>query len=125
MNARFSLPRATVLALVMAGLALVFAGCKSTPKIDWNSRVGNYTYDQAVIELGPPDKMAPLTDGGTVADWIKYSSSGSVSFGVGTGFYGGHTAVGVGQTVPTGYRERILRLTFGPDHKLVSWSKNY
>jgi hypothetical protein len=85
--------------------------------------VGNYTYDQAVQELGPPDKLAPLSDGGTVADWIKYTSSGSVSFGVGTGFYGG--AVGVGHTVPTGYNEKILRLTFDPDHKLVRWWKNY
>ena len=125
MKARISLSGATILSLLF--MALV-CGCKSTPKIDWNSRVGNYTYDQAVHELGPPDKSTTLTDGKLVADWITRTSSGSVSFGFGTGVYGGSggTAVGVGQTVPTGYREKILRLTFGGEnYQLVSWWKNY
>jgi hypothetical protein len=49
--------------------ALVFAGC-ATQKVDWKSRVGNYTYDQAVHEYGPPDRSAKLEDGSTVADWV-------------------------------------------------------
>ena len=49
--------------------AILFAGCV-TPKIDWQSRVGHYTYDQAVMEFGPPDKSARLTNGATVADWL-------------------------------------------------------
>jgi len=110
--------------MLLAALGLIFAGCKSTPKIDWNSRVGNYTFDQAVAELGPPDKTAKLSDGKTVADWIK-RSSGGVSFGVGTGFYGGHTGVGVGEGISSGYGDKVLRLVFGPDNKLVSWAKNY
>jgi len=28
-------------------LALLLAGCASTPKVDWNSRVGSFTYDNA------------------------------------------------------------------------------
>ncbi len=105
-------------------LGLVFAGCTSTPKVDWNSRVGNYTYDQAVTELGPPDKMAKLSDGTTVADWIKHSHGGGMSFGVGTGFYsGGGTAVGTGVGTSTGYPDRVLRLTFGPDGKLAEYKK--
>ena len=117
--ARFILSSVLVLFFVAA-----VGGCKSTPKVDWSSRVGNFTYDQAVAELGPPDKSAKLTDGSTVADWIKHSGGG-VSFGVGTGFYGSHSAVGVGQSVGTGYHDKVLRLTFGADQKLVSWSKNY
>jgi len=67
--------------------AAYLAGCATTPRIDWNSRVGVYTYDQAVIELGPPDKMAKLSDGGTVAEWMTgrgryYGSS------PGYGYYG-------------------------------------
>ena len=104
---------------------LLSAGCKSTPKVDWNQRVGNFTYDQAVAELGPADKTAKLSDGKMVADWITRGSGGGFSFGVGTGFYGSHSAVGVGQTVATAPGDRVLRLTFGPDDKLVSWSKNY
>src|ERR1043166_8539424 len=46
------------------------AGCATTPKIDWNSRIGSYTYDQAVLEFGPPDRAATLTDGTRVVEWI-------------------------------------------------------
>ncbi len=110
--------------LIFAAWTLLTPGCKTAPRIDWDSRVGNYTYDQAVVDLGPPDRSTTLSDGKVVADWIT-QSSGGVSFGVGTGYWGGHTGVGVGQSIGTGYGERVLRLTFGPDHKLVSWVKNY
>jgi hypothetical protein len=125
MNGRLSDRRALVLGAVLVLLSSFFTGCKSTPPIDWNSRVGTYTYDNAVMELGPPDKSTTLTDGKIVADWIRITGSSSVSFGVGTGFPG--AAVGVGQTYNGGYNQRILRLTFSPepDFKLVSWWKNY
>jgi hypothetical protein len=113
------------LVLVLAVADLLFAGCKSTPKIDWNSRIGSYTYDQAVAELGPPDKSAKLSDGKTVADWIKHGGGGGFSFGVGTGFYGSHSAVGVGQSISTAPGDRLLHLVFGPDNKLVQCFKNY
>jgi len=114
-----------VSALVMLVLVVVsFAGCTTTKPIDWNNRVGSYTFDQAVTELGPPDKQAGLSDGKIVAQWITRRSGGT-SFSVGTGFYGGNTGVGVGQTVGTGYRDRVLTLTFGTNHVLAAWSKNY
>ena len=102
--------------------ALLLAGCASTPKVDWNSRVGSFTYDHAVAEMGPPDKSATLSDGSTVAEWfIKHSSS--VSFGVGTGFYSRGSSVGVGQTVGTSPAGEYLRLTFGADGKLTQWER--
>ena len=71
-------------ALVMLVLAVVFfAGCATTKPIDWNSRIGSYTFDQAVSELGPPDKQAKLSDGKTVAQWITHREGGT-SFSVGT-----------------------------------------
>ena len=109
MEAKISLKQAICFSVLLAILSFLFAGCKSTPKVDWNSRIGNYTYDQAVAELGPPDKTAKLSDGKTVADWIKHSNGGGVSFGVGTS---------------TGYPDRVLRLTFGPDGKLLEFKKN-
>ena len=112
------------LSLLLALLGFAAAGCKSSPKIDWDSRVGNYTYDQAVTELGPPDRSTPLTDGKLVADWIKRSNS-SVSFGVGTGYWGGSSAGGVGVGTTTGYGDKLLRLTFGVDHQLLQWWKYY
>lgn len=104
--------------------ALVIAGCATTRPIDWNSRVGSYTFDQAVTELGPPDKQAKLSDGKTVAEWITRREGGT-SFSVGTGFVGGNAGFGVGQTVGTGYSDRVLTLTFGTNNVLTAWSKNY
>ena len=123
MKFRISIRHAALPGLMLAVLSLAFAGCKTTPKVDWDSRVGNYTYDQAVIELGPPDKRATLNDGKTVADWITHRYGGS-SFSIGTGFYGSHGGVGVGQTTGSGYSDIVLRLTFGPDNKLMFWSKS-
>ena len=123
METKISLKQVICFSVLLAMLSIIVVGCKSTPKVDWNSRIGNYTYDQAVAELGPPDKTAKLSDGKTVADWIKHSSDGGVSFGVGTGFYGGHTGVGTGVSTSTGYPDRVLRLTFGPDGKLMDFKK--
>ena len=109
------------LLLFTAALAL-FAGC-ATHRVDWNTRVGHYTLDQAVVEFGPPDKQARLSDGKLVAEWIThYSNGGSVM--VGTGFYSHHTGVGIIQSTGPSYYEHKLRLTFNPDNVLSGWSKN-
>ncbi len=119
--AKFSL--LVVFTLVTAFLI----SCKSTPPVDWSSRVGTYTYDQAVTDFGPPDKQAKLDDGKTVAEWITHRSGGSgLSFG--TGFFSGGggsgMGVGVGQSIGTGSGDKVLKLTFGSDNKLAAWSKN-
>jgi hypothetical protein len=105
-------------------IAAVLAGCKTTPPIDWNSRVGTYTFDQAVTDLGPPDKQARLSDGKTVVEWITHRSGGS-GLSVGTGFGMGGVGLGVSQSVGSGYRDHVLKLVFDADKKLASWSKNY
>jgi hypothetical protein len=111
--------------LTVVALAAAFiVGCQTTKPVDWNSRVGNYTFDQAVTELGPPDKQAKLSDGKTVAEWITHRNGGS-GLSVGTGFYGGGVGVGMSHSVGQGYRDRVLNLTFDADNKLASWSKNY
>jgi hypothetical protein len=109
----------TVLAL------LVFAGC-ATHRIDWQARVGNYSYDQAVMEFGPPDKHAKLEDGTIVAEWLTsrgfttqtYSSSG---YGYYPSRYSGPMVPGYVET--TYYPGYFLRLTFTPDAKLRAWKK--
>jgi hypothetical protein len=109
---------------ILALATVLMVGCKTTKPIDWNSRVGTYTFDQAVTELGPPDKQTKLSDGKLVSQWITHRNGGT-SFGVGTGFYTGGVGVGVGQSVGSGYRDRILTLTFGANSMLAAWSKNY
>jgi hypothetical protein len=111
--------------LTVAALVAAFiVGCQTTKPVDWNSRIGNYTFDQAVTELGPPDKQAKLSDGKTVAEWITRRNGGS-GLSVGTGFFGGGVGVGMSHSVGQGYSDKVLKLTFGTDNKLASWSKNY
>jgi len=120
MNRLVKLSFLTMLALATA----LIVGCKTTKPIDWNSRVGTYTFDQAVTELGPPDKQTTLSDGKLVAQWVTHRYGGS-SFSVGTGFYTGGVGVGVGQTTGSAYPDRILTLTFGTNQVLTTFSKNY
>jgi len=104
--------------LLFSLLAVLFAGCAT--KTDWNARVGHYTYDQAVMEFGPPDKSARLTDGRLVVEWITRYNGGSTVF-VNSGFYPGQ--VGIVQSVgPSTYTD-ILRLTFDPHNVLYAWEK--
>lgn len=113
--------------LLLAVFGLMFVGCSSTKsKVDWNARVGNFTYDQAIIELGPPDKSAKFNDGKTMASWIVGHSTGGTGLTVGTGFYGGGAGIGVSQGIGSSSSyDRVLTLTFDKDGKLESYKKNY
>jgi len=104
----------------LLALTLLLTGCATT-RVDWNARVGSFTYDQAVVELGPPDKTAKLTDGQTVAEWIsRYAAPGTVL--VGGGYYPGPAGVSVMQTSPSYYESKLL-LTFGTNNVLAAWKK--
>ena len=127
MKTKFSVSKFLLLAILLTSLGFIFAGCStSKPKVDWNARVGNYTYDQAVTELGPPDKSAKLSDGKTVASWVTHRTSSGTGLSIGTGFYGGGGGVGVSQGIGSSSSyDRVLTLTFGTDNKLESVKKNY
>ena len=108
-------------------LALCLAGCATAPKVDWSSRVGSFSYDQAILELGPPDRSATLTDGTRVVEWLTWrgSSQGYVTtFGphYSHPYLYGPPAVFYSEPPSP---DRFLRLTFGPDGKLVSWQRVY
>lgn len=111
--------------VLLASLTVLLAsGCASKqPKVDWDARVGNYTFDQAVAELGPPDRQASLTDGKNVVEWIVGRTGGG-GFSIGVGTFTGHTGVGVSQTVGSGRRDKILRLTFDQNGQLLNWVRN-
>ena len=109
------------LGLVLALLALT--GCATRHKIDWAARVGNYTFDQAVLEFGPPTKQATLTDGTLVAEWQTqrgYTQTEYIpSAGYRRRYYGGY----YGTPMTTSSPDVFLRLTFGPDGQLNAWKK--
>ncbi len=98
---------------------LLFAGCATAGKTDWPGRLGNYTYDNAVKELGPPDKTETLSDGGRVADWF-FMRRGGMTVSLGLASFGSNSAAGTGTTLGTVGGRPTLRLTFGGDGKLQS-----
>jgi hypothetical protein len=122
MNAALFTARAGGKWLAITLAALVLAGCV-TQKIDWPARVGNYTYDQAIMELGPPDKSAKLTDGTVVADWLKHHAQTIVApepyFAPPGCYFGPLTPM----RTETYFPARYLRLTFGADGKLKTWKE--
>ena len=114
---------AKVLSLAILFLAAAFiTSCRTTPQVDWHSRVGIYTYNQAVAEFGSPDKQTKLSDGKTVDQWITLHGSTCL---VGGANAGGIDTIGGCQPVVQSFKDHVLELTFGPDGKLVSFSKNY
>jgi len=74
---------------MLCGVMILLAGC-ATGRINWEGRVGHYTFDEAVREMGPPDKSAVLSDGTRVAEWLTvkgrrmnsltYIGGGSIPF---------------------------------------------
>lgn len=104
----------------VAGLSLT-AGCVSGP--NWNQRIGKYTYDDALREFGPPDRIAATSDGMTVAEWATNRSAavavyGGPSWGWRARYWGPPVYAGVGFTPEYG-----IRLTFGVDHRLFAARK--
>ena len=114
---KFSLP--VILALAVAFLA----GCATTPPVDWNTRIGNYNYAQAVTDLGPPAREARLNDGKIVCKWFVQPTTGPrVNSGMSN--YG-NNGFGADQTIGSSYNNQMLQLTFGTNSTLTAWSKNY
>ena len=106
---------AAVLFLVIAFVT----GCATAPPVDWNSRVGHYTYAQAVNELGPPNRQVRLSNGATEFKWfLQTGGTGMNNNGMNNGF-------GVGQNISPGFSDRYLQLTFDAKGVLTDWSRNY
>ncbi|HRI12713.1 MAG TPA: hypothetical protein PLX89_06870 [Verrucomicrobiota bacterium] len=104
-----------LLVLLLAGLV---AGCAMRGP-DWKSLIGVATYDEAVLQLGPPNSVATLEDGTKVAEWLQSASRVYSTPGVGYGVWGpwgGGWSYGTVNSTPNVF----LLLTFGPDQKLAS-----
>lgn len=108
-------------------------GC-ATP-INWQARVGVYTYNQAVMDYGPPMSVTKLNDGSTVVEWMTDRSQMVVTPGP---YYSGPYYCGppyrsypwgvyYGPSRPaystTYFPARFLRLEFGADGKLKGWKE--
>ena len=106
----------------LAAVFFTFAfitGCATAPPVDWNSRIGHYTYAQAVSELGPPNRQSRLSNGATVSKWFLQPSTPAAgpNNGMNNGF-------GVGQSINVGLDDRYLQLTFDTKGVLTDWSRH-
>ena len=117
-------------ALLLIVLALLTGGCASGTRtvikdIDWGSRIGTYTYEEALAELGEPEVIGQSSEG-MIAEWSLWRSPAvSIGIGFGSGGYGHHTStgVGVGTSVSPPPSGEYLHLRFDKDGKLAEWSK--
>ena len=104
-------------------LAAALAGCVTAPRIDWTSRVGNFTYDQALMESGPPDRTAKLSDGTVVAEWQERPEQVVVApepyFAPPGCYFGPFTPMYSETRFPPLY----LHLTFAPDGRLEQFKE--
>lgn len=103
-------------------LAVLLAGC-ATPGNSWPERVSHYTRDQAILELGPPERSARLSDGTEVAEWLVRRGEIWVNPMPGGLYHHSLRWPGVGG-VPGSVTElpgEYLRLTFDPAGVLRNW----
>jgi hypothetical protein len=92
------------------------AGCQSGANKLWSGRVGTYSMDEAIKELGPADRQATTTDGVTVAQWLVARSR---VYSRNPGF----ASWGMFNSDISSTPELYLQLTFGKDGRLASWKK--
>lgn len=112
--------------LGMVCVVWLACGC-ATNKVNWDSRVGRASYDEIVLEMGPPDKSATLSDGTVVGEWVVVHGRTHAVYNPTLYhfrrpyFYGG-----LGTTVDlTESPDAIVRLTFGADKRLTAWKRLY
>jgi hypothetical protein len=108
--------------LLFWALATLTSGCH-TPKIDWNSRVGVYTFAQVVADMGPPDRQTQLPDGTRVAEWVtqRLATSTVMAPAGGPGWYGTWSS---GVAVVDSYGTQVcVRLSFDAEGKLIAWKR--
>ena len=111
-------------------VVLLAGGCASGTRAivsdtEWRSRIGTYTYGDALAELGEPNMIGESSEA-KIAEWIlRQTPAFSFGFGLGGGSYGHHsgTGGGAGATVSPPPGGEYLRLRFDQDGKLVEWTK--
>src|SRR5579884_2425828 len=117
-------------AACFAWMLMVFLTSCSTaksPLVNWDKRIGNYSYALALQDLGKPLHSTTLSDGTIVADWrIRKSETGTPDTSEpGTGDPT-VTPTRPDNPIPLGTApapNEYLRLTFGSDQKLTGWKK--
>lgn len=99
-------------------------GCATTSSVNWDKRIGTYSWEDAVAEFGDPDRVADLEGGVKAGEWIQSRTTGIPPASATPSYVRGET-VNPNQTYGSSAPDRILRLSFTPDGKLIDWESNY
>jgi hypothetical protein len=121
-------PRIKNQAIRGVGMVLLFLadGCASSTKQMWNSRVGSYEKDQAIRDLGYPQKAKMLNDGTQLNEWLtRFGTRGSLFYHSGPAFEGRAFDYSVLPWDAPQIPDEYLRLLFAPDGKLIAWDRQY
>jgi len=116
--------------LLFIVLLLLAGSCVYGPRVtvedsEWGTRIGKYTYLEALAELGEPQMIGESSEG-KIAEWVlRQGVPFSIGFGFGGAGYGHHTStgVGVGTSVSPPPSGEYLRLRFDRDGTLAEWTK--
>ena len=103
-------------------LGLIGAGCQTLQQVDWDGRIGEFSYGQAVSELGRPAGEVKLPGGMRRVEWITNSGASAGRALAGAGYQ--QRPLGVVSLEPTEIhrlRDRFLRLTFDRAGRLAAW----
>ncbi len=117
-------------AMLLIVSALLTGGCVYRSRVtvedsEWGARIGRYTYQDALSELGEPQMVGESSEG-KIAEWVlRQSMPFSIGFGFGGFGYGDHssTGAGVGTSVSPPPSGEYLRLRFDRNGKLAEWTK--
>jgi hypothetical protein len=124
MNKRTSPAAGLVRAFSGLIAAIILIGCATTSSNNWDQRVGTYTWDDALVELGTPTRVSDLAGGVKAAEWVKTRGlSGPTT--APPPVYTRDQILTPNQTRGWSAPDKVLRLMFTPDGKLLDWKKNY
>lgn len=99
-------------------------GCVAPASVNWDQRIGTYTWDEAVTEFGPPTRVTDETGGVKAAEWIRPRMQVEPVAPPPPTYERGEP-VDPAQSYGTTAPDKILKLSFTPDGKLMDWKRNY
>ena len=99
-------------------------GCASTRPVDWDSRIGTYTFQQAQAELGAPTQVLRFNDATFLAEWSREESVTPVA-SASPGGYGSrrHWMDRQGMEALSQSSIQYLHLTFSAEDRLLKWDQ--
>lgn len=124
MKTRFLPSAAAGLAAVLGAATLTFTGCKTAPPSQvWSDRVGHYSYQQAVADMGTPVETKKLNDGDLMAMWAQRGPPGDNVVSFSSNRQTPYNATE--DQFPDKSHNQVLALTFDTNDVLVAWQMNY